>query len=434
MAQPEQVAAIINEHPEQRIVVTSAPGGLESGDTKMTDLLINYAKEDDNSVRTGLRDNILDRFKRVLSYLSPDEATLLLNEVRQDLLNERVTDQFLVSRGEYYSARGLAQHLGAQFMDAEMFYFGPNGFDRQASDELIKPLGQLSLNSRIIIPGFYGLDWLDNTALFNRGGSDRSGAILASSLGMTYENWTDQDGIYTADPKIVPNARVVPVLSREEVREGAHGGANVLTGDTIRDLNGSAVTTVVKNTFNPEAPGTQVEPARRAGQGESIVALSGRDDLTEITIRDMGMADTPGYVAELMRYMSELGLSFQHLPAAQDAFSITIAAESDKQHEAVQQFADFAQHNLITTQGSVEVSSKGVVYAVGEGLRDPFRRSLAQIRVLGEVVARNLSIEDTVTNRNSPSLAFLVQAENVKPILQAIHWREFERNQQSSTK
>src|SRR6185436_14063471 len=155
------------------------------------------------------------------------------------------------------------------------FTFDNEGrFDRAASVKSIQGIGALAVINRVVVPGFYGSDAQGNIKLFPRGGSDRTGAILASTLRMTYGNWTDRPGIYTADPRTVPDAKVIEELSRAEVREGAHGGSGILQGDALIDLNGSEVLTIVRDTFNPELPGTRIVPKRKANVGESIVALS----------------------------------------------------------------------------------------------------------------------------------------------------------------
>lgn len=422
MAHPEVVASIIDTSPERQIIVASAPGRLEAGGPKVTDLLIDYAATADNTVR----DDILDRFKSVFEGLSPSIAASLIDELKRDLDDESKSDEEIVSRGEYFSAKALAARLGIQFVDAsELFRFSGSAFDRQTTEHLISQrLGNLSVGQKIAVPGFYGKDQNGQVRLFERGGSDRHGAILSSTSGLTYENWTDVDGIFSADPRIVPSARVIDVLTRDEVREGAHGGAEVLQGDTIIDLNGSSVDVVIRNTFNPSAPGTKVVKSRDVLPYESAVAFSGRDDLSEITVNDMGMANTPGYVAHLLDYFGDLGLSVQHMPQAQDAFSITALAKTDAEQAAVQEFIKYAQHNLRTKTASVEVSAKGVVYAVGEALKDPRRRTAAQVHMLGEVLVRGYSVEDVVSHRNSPSLAFLVCPEDVNPVLTAMHERQ----------
>lgn len=440
MAQPELPAAIIEARNKPGVIVVSAPGKAPGVENKMTDQLNGYADavfREDNPTALRLKSAILGRFEFLYEGLIGSKALRNITdyasyqlEPRSGLSEIESTAKY-ASIGERASARYFAELVNAQFVDSHFIRFNNDGqLSRDNTNLWLKALIQEGVfaDDNVVVPGYYGYDSNGNVRLLPRGGSDRTGAIIANALSHTpgfngiYENWTDKDGIYTVDPDIVPAARVIGELSREEVREGAHGGAAIMQGDAIVDLNGSNVVTVVRNTMNPTAPGTRIVPVRQHRSGQSVVAISGRKDLTEITVKDMGMASAPGYVATRLQRFGELALSFQHMPAAQDAFSITTVVETDEQRQAVEKFTDFARANLLTVQGNVEVSQKGVVYIVGEGLRDPRQRSQALIQVL-ETVAKDsqLRIEDTITNRNSPSVAFLVPPDHVEPIIQTIH-------------
>jgi len=190
----------------------------------------------------------------------------------------------------------------------------------------------------------------------------------------------------------------------------------------------------VKNTFNPSAPGTLVLRSRKVDSNSPpIVALSGRNDFCEISIRDMGMANEHGYVAKLLNKLNKLNLSLELMPAAQDSISMLIAVNKPKketekksvQEQAIDEFVDFARGKCLSKESTVEdPTEKGVVYAVGERLRDPKIRSAAGIRLIGDIVCAGFDVEDVVSNRLSPSIAFLVQPDAVDPIIQAIHMRE----------
>lgn len=433
MAQIEQVADVVEQNPQQVLIVTSAPGRLEPDDAKITDLLIDYSQNfsHDGSVDTpeslALRDQIMDRFNAVFYTLPVTKAVALSNKLNTDLKTAE-DPSYIISRGEYYAARTLADLLNYPFHDADFIRFDKSGeLDRAATALAVRQLGPLSVYQKKVVPGFYGFDDLGDTHLLGRGGSDRSGAIPSNILGMDYENWTDQDGIFTADPRKVPGARVRDELTNEEVREGAHGGAGVLQGDTILDLNGSGVTTTIRNTFNLSAPGTRVLPQREVAQNESIVAFSCRDDLTEINVRDMGMADARGYTVSLLKEFGNRGFSIQHMPQSQDSFSITTVAETERQQAEVDSFVEFVKHRLKTATGSVEAIPRGVVYAIGEGLRDPFQRTAAQIRMLGEISVQGMAVQDIVSSPTSPSVAMLVRPEDAEPIMRALHRREIEK-------
>ncbi len=427
MAQPEVVASLVESQPQQQLIVVSAPGVDTQTDEKVTNMLATYghvARAGDIQKTNNLRDEIIDRFDFIYAGLDTldrrdlrTRANVLMTPAHND------DSVYYMHLGEVLSAWGFARLIGASCLAPAVEFAGSGQLDRDRTAQAIQKQ-MADVNSRVIVPGFFGHDEFNRVWLLGRGGSDRTGALYAAALGWDYENWTDVDGIYSADPRVVANARVLPELTREEVREGAHGGTGVLMGDTLVDLNGSDVTTTVKNTFNPAAAGTRIVPKRQVDPSSSIVAISGRTDLREISIRDMGMANEPGYVSTLLKEFSRLGLSLQHMPTAQDSLSITTVAETAQELKAIDEFMNFAGKNALSASASVEVFDKGVVYVVGERLRDPSVRTLAYIRLLGDIICAGYGVEDVVSNRLSPSIALLVEPEAVDPIIRTIHARE----------
>ncbi len=430
MAQPELVADILEGRPDHQLVVVSAPGTDASSNVRVTDMLRDYSevvKADDQAAVRSSRDAIIDRFDSVFNGLGTDarqelrqRANALLTPAHHD------DDIYYMHLGETLSAWSFARMMEIQYVTPAVRFAGNGRLDRPKTLDAVRQQ-TADLRRRAVVPGFFGNDPYGRTWLLGHGGSDRTGALYAAARGWDYENWTDVDGIYSADPRIVDNTHLLSELSREEVREGAHGGTEVLMGETLVDLGSSGVVTTIKNTFNPDAPGTRIVRTREADQSSAIVAVSGRTDLVEISISDMGMANEPGYVDMLLKKFGRLGLSWQHMPTAQDSFSITTVPETAKQAAAVDEFIEFVRSNGLSSQATVEKSDKGVVYAVGERLRDPRVRSLTVMRIIDEILCHAFSVEDTVSNRLSPSLAFLVQPEAVTPIIRAIHHSELER-------
>lgn len=421
MAHPEVVSGIIEDRPDQAIIITSAPGKDKDCDEKMTDTLYRYSKliQADDPRALIVLDEIIGRYDSLYSSIDNSDRRDLRQTVADALTSPfHKTQDFIVSRGEFYSALYLATMTGLD-MEYPEIKFGENGLvDRSATIVAIHRQVLSAKAGRLIIPGFYGEDKNGQLKLLPRGGSDRTGALYAAAFDWTYENWTDQDGIFSADPKLISDARFIPELSRSEVREGAHGGSGVLQGDTIVDLNGSNLVTVVRNTFNEALPGTMVLPCRPGNPEQPIVAVSGRK-LKSISIEDLGMADARGYVARLVLKAANLGMSIEHMPAAQDAISFTMHDETIEDQLA--EFKDYAASHSISKGSKVEIQNKGVVYAVGEALRDP----RVATRVLGKISLRlcsqGLSFDAVVSHPKSPSLAFLVRPEDVYPVQQAIH-------------
>jgi aspartate kinase len=447
MTRPEQVANVVMDHDNMHTVIVSAPGG-EIGVRRVTKMLDDYTgavyREDTASAQT-FRDEVVGRFEALYSpYIGSDARKLITANLAKGLevrpgLSKQEARAHYASQGETASEQYFATMIGAPSVGARCIRFTTDGqLDRSATRwEIARRAHKgIFVTGKVVMGGFHGFDINGKRHLLDDGGSDRTGAIISEGLErvvggpVIYQNWTDVDGIYRADPRIVPAAKVIPELSRREVREGAHSGTEVLQGDTILDLDGSSVVTILKNTFNPKAAGTRVVPRRVPADSESIASISGRDDLTLVTVHDMGMANRPGYMAAREEYLGKHNMDVKRHADSEDSFSFITIAKTPEQEAAIQGFCDYTESQIVAASGSVAIAKKGMVSIVGEGLQDPNKRNAAQIRILGEIAARhrNLTIEDTLTSPGSPSMSFVVPPQDVEPIVQAIHSREFERN------
>lgn len=437
MAQPEVVAGVVRDNPEQRVIVVSAPGATDLSPVRMTtqlERLAVFAEHNDLHLADKMAEEVINRFHDL--YPGADASFRarmdeLIAHRLDDAKNRSMAD--IKSVGEYASGLYFANLINGTFVEPTWVRFSEEGQLVREQTQIPKEMLDNTDTKPLVIPGYYGYDVAGNRHLLGNGGSDRTGALAAVSLGrvfgdqnVMYENWTDVDGIFTCDPRMVPTAHVIPELTRAEVREGAHGGSGVLQGDTIVDLNGSDIVTVVKNTKRPTAPGTRILNQRDTSQSSAVAALAGRDDLVEVTIKDLGMADQPGYVATLLENLGEKGLSIEHMPSSQDTFSITLH-DDGKNRASIEEFADFARATRLSSQGTVDVSERGVVYLVGERLRAPTETRATLLRVLGTSATHDIDVYDVVSNSSSPCVALLTDRPSVVPLLDLIHSHEIER-------
>jgi len=148
-----------------------------------------------------------------------------------------------------------------------------------------------------IVTGFIGASPEGVTTTLGRGGSDYSAAILGQALqaGEVWI-WTDVDGVMSADPRLVPDARTIPTLSYREVAELAYYGAKVLHPKTIRPCVENGIPLRIKNTFNPDHPGTVIVSNGTAEQGD-IKAVTAVKNQSLVTIEGRGMMGVPGIAA-----------------------------------------------------------------------------------------------------------------------------------------
>lgn len=243
---------ILSSRRRRRFIVLSAPGRRFPGDAKITDLLCTHTEEGLSAVRARLAE------------LARALGVKLERGLLEQSLSLSASPERLASRGEYLVARVFSEFAQLPFVDAaELFHFDDRG--RLLKAETAKSIRKMALKLHsAVIPGFYGSRPDGEIALFPRGGSDITGALLAAYLQAgIYENWTDVDGLMSADPELCPDAICHPLASYSQMEAIARAGANVLHPDCLKPLMESGVPLVMRNTFSPAQPGTYVSDSVR---------------------------------------------------------------------------------------------------------------------------------------------------------------------------
>ena len=251
-----RVERILRSDAARRYIVVSAPGARFPGDEKITDLLYR-AHEANRSGDHSILAQIFARYAAIRDALAPNfdlegEFARLDDELCLSL-------DHAASRGEYLCAKLFAAYTNLPFVDAaELFFFSADGtIDMEATARAVR--SRLLPLERAVVPGFYGMAKGCGVRTFTRGGSDVSGALLAAALNADlYENWTDVDGLFTADPSLVSHPERNLLVSLDQMESIAAAGAKLLHPEALRPLRGTGIDTLLKNTFSPDAPGTRV--------------------------------------------------------------------------------------------------------------------------------------------------------------------------------
>ena len=326
----QKVAAIVRGDPARRFVVVSAPGKRFSGDDKITDLLYRCAalagRREDFSAPFG---QIRDRYLSIERDLGLEQAHMgpALDEIEAALRTGRASRDFVASRGEYLCARLMGAYLGAPMVDAaQLIRFKEDGtLDMERTACYCAPLKDLPL---AVIPGFYGTMPNGSIRTFSRGGSDITGAIIARAVGASeYENWTDVDGFMMADPRIVPEARVMHAVSYTELRELSYMGASVLHEESIFPVREARIPIHVRNTNHPEAGGTWIvnEGTLMKEHRHGLVAgISGRKGFTMITLTKENLHKQVGFGYGLLKILDRHDISFESMPCGIDNLTVVL--------------------------------------------------------------------------------------------------------------
>lgn len=255
----KRIERLVRASPARRCVILSAPGIDGSHPKKVTAMLERCwdlrksAASYERAVWAVTR-----RFNDICRGLDlPDMDRLARRTI------DRATSVSLphtLSRGEYLCALVFSRYTGLPMADAAgLIAFDGNGaLDEESTCQNIRRLS--AFDGSVVIPGFYGADPMGRIRILPRNGSDISGALIAAGLDADlYENWSDVPGLMTADPVIVPNARLIPHIGYRQMRALSRAGARVLHPACLDPVAMAGIPTRLRDTFHPNSFGTLID-------------------------------------------------------------------------------------------------------------------------------------------------------------------------------
>ena len=331
--QYRKVKDILMADPCRRVVVVSAAGKRFSGDHKLTDLLyLCHAHIQYGVACDSVFEMITSRYLEIRDEL---KITLDLEsefaELKKRLDAKVVSQDELVSRGEYYSAKLMAAYLGFQFIDAaDWIKFNMDGsVNQEESYDALKKSAIISQG--VVTPGFYGIMPNGSIKTFSRGGSDITGALAAAALDAdVYENWTDVSGILMADPRIVPDPQPIPEVTYDELRELSYSGAQVLHEGTIFPVREKNIPLNIRNTNAPEDAGTMIKESfdTESDPNRFITGITGKKDFTVISMAKRGMSNEVGTLRKVLSVLERHNISVDYVPNGIDNVSVVVPTAS----------------------------------------------------------------------------------------------------------
>ena len=323
-----KIKNIIENDPDIHYVVVSAPGKRFSDDSKVTDLLyLCKAHIEHNLPYQQIFQVICDRFMAVEVNLGVNVGLKEeFEEIRKNLEAGASAD-YIASRGEHLNAMLIAAYLGFDFVDSSRIVrFDEKG--RFMEDLTNKEIAEeLKHHERAVIPGFYGAKVDGTIKTFSRGGSDITGALVARAVGAdVYENWTDVSGFLMADPRIVKDPKPISTVSYKELRELSYMGASVLHEDAIYPARIANIPINIRNTNEPENPGTMItsEPAKLE-EGQIIAGIAGSKDFTVITMYKALLSSERGFIRKMSGVLEDFDIPIEHIPSGVDTLSVVIS-------------------------------------------------------------------------------------------------------------
>ena len=325
-----KVKSIVEADPARQVVIVSAAGKREKSDHKITDLLYLCHAH----VKYGVSCEDIFGLIRTRYLEIRDELGLSTDlESEFDALWEKmstISQDELVSRGEYFAARLMADYLGYDFLDSELWLrFRLDGsVDTEYSYEALR---RIVGSRKVVIPGFYGVMPDGSIKTFTRGGSDITGALAAAALDAdVYENWTDVSGFLMADPKIVENPEPIERITYAELRELSYIGAQVLHEGTVSPVREKNIPLNIRNTNQPDHPGTMIRESfseEEAQDDRFITGIAGRKNFSVITLTKNGMSNEVGAIRKILEQLEKYNLSVEYIPSGIDCVSLVVSAE-----------------------------------------------------------------------------------------------------------
>lgn len=325
----KKVKAIVEADPSRRLVVVSAAGKRNAEDHKLTDLLylchahLTYGVSCQDILHT-----IEERFAEIRDSLGLRYDVEAEFEALCAGLTKDISVDELVSRGEYFTARLMAEYLGYSFVDAaSCIFFGFDGqIDREKTDAAIA--AALAEHERLVIPGFYGRLPTGRVKVMTRGGSDITGALAAAAVeAAVYENWTDVSGILMADPRIVKDPKPIEKITYAELRELAFMGASVLHEESILPVKEKGIALNIRNTNRPQDQGTMIVESIEEDEAQDrlITGIAGRRNFTIITVlkRNINISVT---LRQALDILDRYRVPVEHITLGLDSFALVAAS------------------------------------------------------------------------------------------------------------
>lgn len=444
-AQLRKVRDIVLADSDRRIVVVSAPGKRQAGDTKVTDLLIDVATRrlEGRPVEEPVA-AVTDRFSEIRREL--DLPPELLSGIVADL-RERIASFPGCSReafldrmkafGEDACARMMAALLACS--GAEASYVNPGEAGMLLSDEFgnarlleesyerLRALGDRP--GILVVPGFFGHTRGGDVVTFSRGGSDITGAILAAALGAdVYENFTDVDCVFAVDPRIVPDVtHSIEEMTYREMRELSYAGFAVFHEDAVMPAIRAGVPIWIRNTHRPEGPGTRIVSARTPVHG-TAVGIASADGFCCVYVDKFMMNREIGFGRQLLQIFEEEGVPYEHMPSGIDNVSVVVndgEFSSDTESRVVRRIHDELHPDAILVE-----RGHALIMVVGEGMH--YTRGLAA-RATAALAGAGVNIEMMNQGASEISMMFGVRSEDRPAAVTALYEAFFKNGERTGS-
>lgn len=375
---------------------------------------------------------LLSHIKRIINHLETLlDGCFLLGE-----LSNRTTDTIL-SFGEllssYIIAEALKQSLkNSGYKDSRELIktndnFGKAAVNFEVTNKLILDYFTSNEAQVVVMPGFIAttLDGINTT--LGRGGSDYTAAIIAGALdAKDLEIWTDVNGMFTANPKIVKQAQPIATISYQEAMELSHFGAKVLYPPTIQPVLRKNIPILIKNTFEPEAEGTYISN-KITTQTNPVKGISHIDNITLITLEGPGMIGVAGSSKRLFEVLSQVNINVIFITQASSEHSICIGILNSDAEAAETAINKAFEIEILQNKIDPCIVEQNlcIIALVGENMKNHQGLSGRMFSTLGK---NNVNIRAIAQGASERNISAVINERDVKKALNTLHETFFEEN------
>lgn len=431
------VKSIVESREETIVVVVSALGGI-------TDKLIQTARTASTGDMSYLKAyaEIVGRHNDVIDGLVPVERrgdvtariAVLYDELGNLLkgislikdLPTRTLD-IVVSYGERMSSLIISNIInGATLFDSRRFIktedrYGKHVLNAQLTNSLIAS-EFVNFDGKVaIVPGFISTDSNNDITNLGRGGSDYTAAILAAAMSADMlEIWTDVDGFMTADPRVISHAYVIDNLTFTEAMELCNFGAKVVYPPTIYPVFHKNIPIVIKNTFNPDAPGTLISNDMSHTGDKAIKGISSINDTSLVTVSGLGMVGIIGINARIFNALATNGISVFLVSQASSENNTSFAVKRDDAAKAVEVLRNEFHNELAGGQlNNISAADDlATVAIVGENMKND--TGIAG-RLFNTLSRNGINIIACAQGASERNMSIVIDRSNLKKALNVIH-------------
>ena len=407
-----------------------------AGDESFKEILIEIEKKHLEALKELIpvteQSSLLSHIKRIINHLETLlDGCYLLGE-----LSLRTSDTIL-SFGELLSSYIIAEALKQNFQNSSYkdsreliktnSNFGKAAVNFEITNELINDFFASNEDQVVVIPGFIAASMDGINTTLGRGGSDYTAAIIAGALhAKELQIWTDVNGMFTANPKVVKQAQPIAFISYQEAMELSHFGAKVLYPPTIQPVLKKNIPILIKNTFEPEVEGTYISNQEMVNTNP-VKGISHIDKITLITLEGPGMIGVSGSSKRLFEVLSHKNINVIFITQASSEHSICIGILNVDAAVAEEAINNAFEAEIIQNKIDPCIVEKNlcIIALVGENMKNHQGLSGRMFSTLGK---NNVNIRAIAQGASERNISAVINEKDVKKALNTLHENFFEEN------